>query len=292
MKSKHIKALGITAIGVLLLSFESLLIKLTSISTLTYSFYLGLFIIISINLILIKSHKQNFLKTYKSGFIYILLCGVFFGSSSMTFVAAIKHTSVANTVMLLSTAPLLSSFYAYLFYREKSTKNIYFSTIFIFLGLMVIFSSSDGHTSMIGNIYAFISANLFALAFVIMSKHTNLNRYAVTSSGGFFILISSFILADNLLIDINTLFILLIAGLIVSPFARVLMGTGSKTLPASEISLLMIIETIMAPIWVWIFLQEVPSTNTFIGGSIILLTLLLNSFYLIKIHKKSYRTIL
>ena len=291
MKSNHIKALSLTATGVLLLSFESLLIKLTSITAITYSFYLGLFIIISINLILIKSHKENFLKTYRSGFIYVLLCGAFFGSSSMTFVLAIKNTSVANTVMILSTAPLLSSFYAYLFYREKSSKNIYISTLFIFLGLMVIFSSSDEHSSMIGNIYAFVSANMFSLAFVFMSKHTNLNRYAVTSCSGVFILVTSYILSTSLLIDTYTFFILLIAGLLVSPLARVLMGTGAKTLPASEVSLLMIIETIMAPLWVWLFLHEEPSLTTFIGGGIILCTLVFNSIYLIKMHKKSQRTI-
>ena len=63
------------------------------------------------------------------------------------------------------------------------------------------------------------------------------------------------------------------------------MGIGTKIIPASEVSLLMIIETIMAPIWVWIFLNEVPSNYTLVGGAIILTTLIINSLYIIKLNK-------
>jgi len=84
----------------------------------------------------------------------------------------------------------------------------------------------------------------------------------------------------------QTLYILLLAGLLTTPIARVLMGIGTKSLPASEVSLLMIIETIMAPIWVWLFLDEIPVTTTLIGGFLILVTLILNSLYLLKINSK------
>ena len=287
MSNNHLKAILITALGVFIMSFESLLIKLSDTSSLTYSFYIGVFMILSINILMIKDEKKDFIKAYQGGFLIILLCGALFGISNMFFISAINNTSVANTVMILSTAPLFSSLYAYIFYRQKSTKNIYISSLFIFIGLFVIFYAQDDKSSLIGNIYAFICANLFSLAFVFLSQHKKINRFAVTSSAGFFILIISFVLSDSLEIDINTLYVLIIAGLFVSPISRVLMGIGTKTLPASEVSLLMIIETIMAPIWVWIILEEVPSINTFIGGSIILATLVLNSIYLIHINKKS-----
>lgn len=290
MSNNHLKAILITAIGVFIMSFESLLIKLTNISSLTYSFYIGIFMILSINILILKDKKRDFIKAYQGGFLMILLCGALFGISNIFFIAAIKNTSVANTVMILSTAPIFSSLYAYIFYKEKSTKNIYISTFFIFVGLFIIFYSQDQQSSMKGNIYAFFCANLFSLAFVFLSQYKNINRFAVTSSAGFFILVISFILERNLQIDMNTLYILIIAGLVVSPISRVLMGIGTKTLAASEVSLLMIIETIMAPIWVWIFLKEVPTLNTFFGGAVILLTLVLNSIYLIHINKKSPRS--
>jgi drug/metabolite transporter (DMT)-like permease len=71
-------------------------------------------------------------------------------------------------------------------------------------------------------------------------------------------------------------------GLLITPISRVLIGNGAKYISASEVSLLMLIETIMAPIWVWIFLNEIPSIYTFIGGGIIVITLIINSLYTLK----------
>lgn len=285
INSTHLKALLITSLGVLLMSLESLFIKLTSISALTFSFYTGLFMVLSINIILLKTEKKEILKTYTVGFIPIVLCGLFFGTSNIFFISAIKTTSVANTVMILSTSPLFSALFAYLFYKEKSTKNIYISSFFIFIGLYIIFSSQLGSADMIGNIYALLCVMLFSLAFVFLSHYKNINRFAVTAFSGFFTAFFSFIFVTDLTIDVHALYILLLAGLFISPISRVFMGIGTKNLPASEVGLLMIIETIMAPIWVWLVLKEIPASSTFTGGSLILFTLFLNSLYVLKINR-------
>ena len=282
MKNSHLKAIIITSLGVLLMSFESLLIKLTSIQALTFSFYVGLFMFISINFILISTKQKKVISIYKESLKPIIICGILFGISNIFFISAIKNTSVANTVMIFASAPLFSSLYAYLLYKEKSKKNIYIASFFIFLGLFIIFSSQIGSGDLIGNLFALACVNLFALSFVILSKYKKANRLAITAFAGFSITLISFAFVDNFLIDNKTLMILLLAGILVSPISRLLMGIGTKSLPASEVSILMIIETLMAPVWVWIVLKEVPSDSTFIGGSIILLTLFLNSLYLIR----------
>jgi len=286
MSNNHSKAIIISSLGVLLLSFESLLIKLANINAMTFSFYAGLFMFISINLILLKKHKYQVINTYKNNFYALLICGALFGISNIFFINAIKTTSVANTVMIFASAPLFSSLYSYVLYKENTSRNIYISSFFIFLGLFVIFSSQLEGGDLLGNFYALICVNLFALSFVILAKYKNANRFSITACAGLFSALISFLLADSLIINNSILIILFIAGFFVSPFSRVLMGIGTQTLPASEVSLLMIIETIMAPIWVWIFLNELPGEATFLGGSIILLTLTLNSIYLIKTSKQ------
>jgi len=286
MTNTHLKAILITSLGVLLMSLESLLIKLTSITALTFSFYVGIFMFFSINTILLAQKRQKVLSIYKNDIKPILICGFLFGTSNLFFISAIKTTTVANTVMIFASAPLFSALFAYLIYRQKSKKNIFVASFFIFIGLFIIFSSQLGSGDFIGNIYALICVNLFALSFVILSQYKNANRLAITAGAGLFIVLLSFSLVDSFEIDTNTLYILMLAGIIVSPISRVLMGIGTKNLPASEVSLLMIIETIMAPIWVWLVLKEVPSDSTFIGGSIILLTLFFNSLYVLKVAKK------
>ena len=282
MSNLHLKAILITSLGVLLMSLESLLIKLTSISALTFSFYIGLFMFFSINTLLFATKKTQTILIYRKSLKPILICGFLFGLSNIFFINAIKTTSVANTVMIFASAPLFTSLFTYLLYKEKSKKNIYIASLFIFIGLFIIFSSQLGKGDLLGNIYALVCVILFALSFVILGRYKDANRFAITAFAGLSSTFISFLFVSNFNIDANTLFVLLLAGVLVSPISRVLMGIGTKSLPASEVSLLMIIETIMAPVWVWIFLKEVPANSTFIGGSIILLTLLLNSIYILK----------
>ena len=118
--------------------------------------------------------------------------------------------------------------------------------------------------------------------FGLISKYKELDRTILTAFSGLALSIMAFFFCDELLIDFKTLLIVMTMGLLISPISRVLLGNGAKYISASEVSLLMIIETVMAPIWVWIFLNEVPSSYTFIGGSIIIATLLINSLYTLK----------
>lgn len=282
----HFQALVITSLGVLLISLESLFIKLTSIQPLVFSFYIGIFMFLSLNFILLTKKKTKIIQCYQNKFSIILICGFLLGVSNIFFISAIKTTTVANTVMIIASAPLFSALYSYLFYKEKSEKNIFIASFFIFLGLIVIFSSQLSGGNLVGNIYALICTNLFALGFVILARYKEINRLTITASAGICSAIVSFIFINSYAINTNALLILLLAGVLISPLARVLIGNGTKSLPASEVSLLMIIETIMAPIWVWLVLKEIPASSTFIGGAIILTTLVFNSLYVLKTNKQ------
>jgi len=295
MKNNHLKALLITVLGVLLISLEALFIKLTNIEALSFAFYSGIFMFISTSCILLYSNKDKIkdkikISKQKSNLSVILLCGFLLGISNIAFISAIKNTSVANTVLIFSSAPIFSAFYMYLFFKEKSTKNIYIASFFIIIGLLVIFSSQLGQGQLQGNIYATIAIAVFSLVFVILSRYKNINILAIISFSSIVTMIISFIFLKDISIDVDNLYILLLAGLLTSPLSRVLMGIGTKTLPASEVSLLMIIETIMAPVWVWLFLNEIPTNTTLIGGSIILMTLILNSLYVLKVNSKKVIT--
>jgi len=288
MKNNHLKALLVTILGVLLISLEALFVKLTNIEALTFAFYSGIFMLISTGCILLYN-KNSITKesNFSDNLKIVLLCGFLLGLSNIAFISAIKNTSVANAVLIFSSAPIFSAIYMYLFFREKTTKNIFVASFFILIGLFIIFSSQLGQGQMIGNIYATLAIGIFALAFVILSRYKNINMLAILFVSSLVTILVSFSFLNNFTIDINNLYILILAGLITSPLARVLMGKGTKTLPTSEVSLLMIIETIMAPVWVWLFLNEVPASTTLMGGAVILLTLVLNSLYVLKMNKSA-----
>jgi len=276
------KGIIITALGVLLMSFESLFIKLTSISPFTFSFYLGIFMFISMVFLLIIKQRDVIREVAKTSFYIFLLCGILMGSANIFFIWAIKSTTAANVVLIIGTGALFTSFFSYLFYKEKIKLNVLISSFFLFIGLFIIFNDKLGIGSLKGNLLALLCTMTFSLSFVLMSKYTRINRIAMTAMTGISLATIAYFASDTISIDFYNLLVVGAMGLIITPFSRILIFTGTKFINASEVSLLMIIETVMGPIWVWMVLNEVPSSYTFIGGSIILLTLVLNSMYIMR----------
>lgn len=280
--SNNAKGLGITSLGVFIMSLESLFIKFTTIDSITFSFYLGIFMFISMSVTLLLKQKDVIKDIKNNSFSILILCALLMGSSNIFFISAIKSTTVANVVLIFGTSALFSSFFAYLLYKEKVSINIIIASFFMFIGLFIIFNDSLGIGNMLGNIYALLCTSTFSLAFVLLAKYSQISRVGLTALTGIFISIIAFFLTDSISIDMNNFLIIAIMGLLITPISRVLIGNGTKYISASEVSLLMIIETIMAPIWVWIFLNEIPAENTFLGGSIIVFTLILNSIYTLR----------
>lgn len=280
--TNNAKGLVITSLGVFIMSLESLFIKFTTIDSITFSFYLGIFMFISMAGTLLVKQRGEIKELTKNSFPMLLLCAALMGSSNILFITAIKSTTVANVVIIFGTSALFASLFGYLIYKEKIEKNILIASFFMLIGLFIIFSDDIGIGNMSGNIYALLCVCTFSLAFVFLSNYTKISRVGLTAVTGIYIAIIAFILSDNINIDLNTLGIIAVMGLLITPISRVLMGNGTKYISASEVTLLMIIETIMAPVWVWLFLNEIPSSNTFIGGSIIVVTLIANSLYTLK----------
>ena len=280
--SNNAKGLALTSLGVLIMSLESLFIKFTSISSFLFSFYMGIFMFIPMAPTLLFKEKNFVKNAIKSSYVVLIVCAILMAVSNILFISAVKTTTVANVVIIFSTAALFSALFAYLFYKEKITKNIIIASFFMFVGLYIIFNDQLDIGSSEGNIYALLCTALFSIFFVLLSRYKEMDRVVLTALSGVALSVIAFFFCDDLAIDFKTLLIIMAMGLIISPFSRVLIGNGAIYISASEVSLLMIIETIMAPIWVWLFLNEIPSSYTFIGGSIIILTLIVNSLYTLK----------
>ena len=280
--SNNAKGLALTSLGVLIMSLESLFIKFTSISSFLFSFYMGIFMFISMASTLLFKEKNFVKNAIKSSYVVLIVCAILMAVSNILFISAVKTTTVANVVIIFSTAALFSALFAYLFYKEKITKNIIIASFFMFVGLYIIFNDQLDIGSSEGNIYALLCTALFSIFFVLLSRYKEMDRVVLTALSGVALSVIAFFFCDDLAIDFKTLLIIMAMGLIISPFSRVLIGNGAIYISASEVSLLMIIETIMAPIWVWLFLNEIPSSSTFIGGSIIIATLIANSIYTLK----------
>ncbi len=271
----YAKALALTVIGVVLMSFESLLIKLTSIPAQSMTFYFGLFMFASTHLILLVQLQNKLIALYQREFKAIFLSALFMGVSNLFFILAIKHTSVASAVFILSTAPLVSALIGFLLFGIKAPKRLFIATFFVFTGLFLILYNDLNVGEMKGNLYAFLCVLSFTSFFSVLERYKEINRLACIGSGG---LMASFLAYTTTTIvtpDSYSLGVILFMGAILTPISRILIGMGTKVLPSTDITLLTIIETVLAPVWVWLFLAEAMSASTLLGGGVIIVTLII-----------------
>jgi drug/metabolite transporter (DMT)-like permease len=280
----HAKGLLLTFGGVILMSAESPLIKYSGLSAQTIGFFFGLCIAISTNIMLLTQGKNFFISDYKRDFKGVVLAGFFMGLSNFFFIMAVYYTGIAKTVLILASSPVVSALIAYLFLKQHTPKRIFIATFFVFIGLYIILSDNLNGNSLIGNLYAFACVLTFSALFVTLSSHKDASRLGYVSFGGLFVVLFS-IVHVNFNVDLEALVPIIFMGLIITPLSRLFIGLGTRYLIPAEVGLLVIGESILAPIWGWLWLDEIISTSVLIGGGIILVSLILNT--LASLHKSS-----
>ena len=265
-------------IAVMFITPDSLFIRLSNIDTWGLVFYRGIIPFITVFLGMLLIYKLNFFKIlFSSGYHGLIYIGTF-SITNITFVVSIQNTNVANTLVMIATAPVLSAILGAIFLKEPPDKKTWISIIITFLAVIYIFFDSIKLGNFYGDILGFITAIGLAVGAVTIrsAKSKNLVPAAVVGKllvATFALLfVESFILAENDLIIVPLMCILCVA----IPF--VLVTIAPRFIPAAEVNLFFLLETIIGPIWVWLIIKEQPSIETLQGGVVIIATIAIHSF--------------
>ena len=265
-------------IAVIFITPDSLFIRLSNIDTWGLVFYRGIIPFITVFLGMLLIYKLNFFKIlFSSGYHGLIYIGTF-SITNITFVVSIQNTNVANTLVMIATAPVLSAILGAIFLKEAPDKKTWISIIITFLAVIYIFFDSIKLGNFYGDILGFVTAIGLAVGAVTIrsAKSKNLVPAAVVGKllvATFALLfVESFILAENDLIIVPLMCILCVA----IPF--VLVTIAPRFIPAAEVNLFFLLETIIGPIWVWLIIKEQPSIETLQGGVVIIATIAVHSF--------------
>ena len=269
-------------IAVLFITPDSLFIRLSSIDTWGLVFYRGIIPFATVFFGMLLIYKLNFFEIlFKSGFHGLIYVGTF-SVTNITFVVSIQNTNVANTLVMIATAPMLSAILGAIFLKEPPDKKTWVSIIITFIAVIYIFFDSLKIGSFYGDILGFITALGLAIGAVTIRSAKTKNLVPAAVVGKLFVatfalfFIESFALIDNDLIIVPAMCILCVA----IPF--VLVTIAPRFIPAAEVNLFFLLETIIGPIWVWLIIKEQPSIETLLGGAIIVATIAIHSFLKLK----------
>ena len=282
--NNYLKGVLLTLLGVLVITPDSLLIRLIDEDSASINFWRGVFIFISVTAYLTIIKKIKLLKSIKELNFYDYLGLIFFCTGSLFFVYAINNNSVAITLVLLSTAPFFASILSVVFLREGIALSMIIGIVCCFLGVLIIISEELFFPSMQDKSVpfswlAFFSALLCALSF---ASNFTLSRSGKQSNivlsfglSGILVALCSFFFASNLTLSADVWHWMLINGLVIIPVSFILMLIGAKYIPSPYSTMMLQLETFLGPLWVWLVLNEYPGLLTFVGGAIIIGSLII-----------------
>jgi drug/metabolite transporter (DMT)-like permease len=237
-----------------------------------YIFGRGLTIFILLNLYLFFEEGKNFYKNYYKIGLSGVIGGSGLGIAMITFIYSITNTSAAVTLLCLAAMPFFTALLAFLFLREKISLNVWISIIIATIGIIIMALGNTGEKSLIGFVFGLTSSIGFSVFSVTLRWRKETPKFTTVAFAGFFCLVFAtiMILSNNLVFFSSSyngaLFSL--HGTLVC-FGLILYSIGSKAIPAAELTLLSLTEVVGGIFWVWLPLfgiNEVPSTNTIIGG--------------------------
>ncbi len=265
-------------VAVMFITPDSLFIRLSNLDTWGLVFYRGIIPFFTVFFGMLLIYKLNFFKIlFNSGFHGIIYIATF-SITNITFVVSIQNTNVANTLVMIATAPMLSAILGAIFLKEPPDRKTFISIIITFIAIVYIFFDSLKVGNFYGDILGFVTALGLAVGAITIRSAKTKNLVPAAVIGKLFVasfalfFIESFTLIDKDLFIVPLMCILCVA----IPF--VLVTIAPRFIPAAEVNLFFLLETIIGPIWVWVIINEQPSVETLQGGAIIITTIAIHSF--------------
>ncbi len=277
--SDHRKGLLLTFIAVLILSPDALLVRLIQSDLWTLLFWRCLLTGIMMSLFLAIRYRRGFLHSFYAIGRTGLISSAMITIGSLLFIGSLKQTTAANTLVILAAAPIFSSLLSWLILREKIPLRTKLSIFTCFGGILLIFSGSLQHGLLLGDLMALGATAMWGSNIAIIRSGKAVNMIPANVLGNLCVVpIVFFLGAQPLSVAPVDAGFLLLLGTVVLPVSFAMITLGPRYLQAPEVSLILLTETVLGPIWVWLVLGEVPHSKTLVAGLLILGTLLIHTF--------------
>ncbi len=232
--------------------------------------YRSAFLALTILGVLAARHRTRLGDAFRAAGWPSLVGGVVLGASNCFYVLSIRHTSVANTLLLISTAPFFAAILGRLILAERVPAVTWAAIAAALCGVGVMVYGGLGHARLFGSLMALAAAVSFAVLTIILRRGRRVDMIPTIFIAGVGGALAGAFLAEDLSVSGHDLMILAVMGCLQVSLGFLLMILASRHLPAAQLPLFTLLEVILGPIWVWLALSEVPLAMTIFGGVMVL----------------------
>jgi len=269
-------------IAVMLITPDSIFIRLSNIETWGMLFYRGAIPFVVVLIGLIFFYKKNLFKALVGigypGIFYVIS----FSISNITFIISIQNTNVANTLVMIAMAPMLSAILGSIFLKEVPDHKTWIAIIITLISVTYIFYDSIEMGNFYGDLFGLITAFGLACNAVIARYAKSRDLVPSAAIGKLFVAVFALFFVDSYSLEGSDLIIVPLMCVMCVAIPFVLVTIAPRFIPAEEVNLFFLLETIIGPFWVWMVIKEQPSIETIQGGVVIILTIAIHSFLKLK----------
>ena len=236
------------------------------------------FFFLGVTTFLIITYKNKTINIVKKAGLIGFLGGFVMSFSFIAFVFAMINTSVANVVFIISTQTMFLALFGFIYLKERISIIGFLSIALAMSGISIMVGDSISSGTLFGNLVALTIPISFSILIMIIRKNPSLDLIPAIWFASIFTVLYSFIMVDTLNFTNHDIFMGFLLGVPQLTFGFICITIGSRTTQAVTVGLLMLTETLFAPLWVWLFLNEIPPLSVFIGGAIIISAIILKGF--------------
>ena len=268
--------------AIIFITPDSLFIRLASLDSWNLIFYRGFipFLLVFLGLLLI--YKTKFLKEIINngwhGFFYACT----FTITNIFFVVSIENTNVANTLIMIALAPMISAIISFFFLKENPDKKTWVAIVITTLSVVYIFYDSLDAGDLLGNFFGLICAIGLAVGAVIIRSAKKISLVPSAMMGKLMVALVALLFVNKLKLEGNDTVIIPVMCVLCVAIPFVLITLAPRYITAAEVNLFFLLETIFGPLWVWFVIKEQPSFETIVGGSVIVATIAIHSTLALK----------
>ena len=264
-------AIFLVCSGYVVASFSGLIVRLLEVGPMVMNFYRALFLMCAVMILLVIRHRGAAVVRVIGVGWPGLLAGMMLAVTVITFIQSLTHTTVANTLFVLGAIPFVTAALAWMFLSERPNSATLVTMAIAFGGIVIMIGEGFTIGSAYGNVMALLATLCFAIYAVLVRRYRQIDMLPA-------ILISTFIIMavvalmrqGELEISRQGLLLCLLWGGVMSGFTSAVFIFASRHVVAAELTLFMLLEFALGPVWVWLFINEIPSRWTLVGGVLVI----------------------
>jgi drug/metabolite transporter, DME family len=258
-------------------SSGGLIVRLVGTGPWTTAFWRSLCASLCLGLVLWVTRRRSIVAQWRDGGRPMVAVAVCMALASTCFILSLAHTSVADTLLLISTGPYVAGLLGWIILGERVRPRTWLFMAVALAGAVVMVSDSYTRGALLGDLLAIVMAGSFAAATVFIRRHPEIQMAPAAALGMALIALVALPLADLFEASPRDLTLLAFFGMGQFAGGFWLFTIGAPLIPAAESSLIGMLETVLGPLWVWLVLNERPGATTLAGGVLIVAALLANT---------------